>query len=197
MKFLQTITAAAFLAIGAASAQAQTWAIDPSHTEIGFNVTHLVISEVHGEFTDFQGSLTSSSEDFQDASIEFTAKVGSINTGDEKRDGHLKSPDFFDVANHPDLTFKSTSFKKVGDKTYKLTGDLTIKGVTKSVTLDATYRGTVTDPWGNTKSGFKIMGGIDRQDFGLTWTASTAAGELVVGNEIEFDISVELNKQQG
>jgi polyisoprenoid-binding protein YceI len=171
------------------------WAIDTAHSEIHFKVKHLVISTVTGKFEKFDGSVYSDSNDFSDAEVEFTADVSSINTGHPDRDGHLQSPDFFDVANYPKLTFKSRSSKKVGDSEYKLTGDLTIRGVTKPVELTVEYGGTTKDPWGNTKAGFEITGKINRKDFGLNWSAVTEAGGLVVSDEVKLQMAVELIKQ--
>jgi len=171
------------------------WAIDPAHTEIHFKVKHLVISTVSGKFDKFDGTVYSSSDDFSDAEIEFSADVNSVNTGNPDRDGHLKSPDFFDVANHPALSFKSKSIQKKGDNEYKLTGFLTLRGVAKQIDLDVEYGGTTKDPWGNTKAGFEITGKLNRHDFGLQWSAATEAGGLVVADEVKLQMSVELAKQ--
>ncbi len=177
---------------------AQTnWKIDNSHSKVGFMVTHLMVSETEGKFKIYEGTVDSKSEsDFTDAKIDFSIDVNSINTDDEKRDGHLKSPDFFDAANHPKITFKATSMKPGKTKTaYTLVGDLTMKGVTKKVTLTAIgATKTVKDPWGNTKYAFKIMGKINRKDFGLNWNAALEAGGVVVSEEVKIDITIELNK---
>ena len=170
------------------------WAIDPAHTEIQFKVKHLVISTVSGKFEKFDGSVYASSTDFSDAEVDFYADVNTINTGQPDRDAHLKSPDFFDAANYPKLTFKSKSVKKTGDNTYIMTGDLTIRGTTKSVQLTVEYGGTTKDPWGNTKAGFEITGKINRKDFGLSWNAVTEAGGLVVAEEVKLQLAVELAK---
>ncbi len=171
------------------------WAIDPAHTEIQFKVKHLVISTVSGKFEKFDGAVYSSSPDFSDAEVEFSADVDSINTSQPDRDGHLKSPDFFDAANHPKLTFKSTNIKKTGDSEYLMTGDLTIRGVSKPIQLSVEYGGTTKDPYGNTKAGFEITGKINRKDFGLTWSAVTETGGLVVSDEVKLQLAVELAKQ--
>lgn len=176
---------------------AQTkWNFDNSHSQIGFSVTHMLISETDGYFKDYSGSIVSSNDDFQNAVIKFEAKTASIFTDNEKRDQHLISDDFFDAEKFPMLNFESTSFTKVDGKNYKLVGNLTIKGVTKEVTLAAKYNGTITDPWGNTRAGFKISGDIDRFDYGLTWNAALEAGGLVVGKEVELDIKVEVLKEK-
>lgn len=171
------------------------WVIDPAHSEIHFKVKHLVISTVTGSFGKFEGSAISDSDDFSNAEFEFSADVDSINTNQADRDAHLKSPEFFDVANHPKLTFKSKSFKKKSDDSYSLTGDLTIRGITHEVTLDVEMGGVVKDPWGNTKAGFEVTGKINRKDFGLTWSALTETGNLVVADDVKLHINVELAKQ--
>jgi len=170
------------------------WAFDASHSKVGFIVTHLVISEVEGQFHDYEGTVITTGDDFEDAKIEFSADISSIDTENEKRDGHLQSPDFFDAENHPKLTFKSTSFKKKKGNKYELKGDLTIRGTTKPIVLDVTYGGTVKDAYGNTKAGFKLKGEIDRFDYGLKWDAATEAGNLVASREVELEINVQLAK---
>jgi polyisoprenoid-binding protein YceI len=170
------------------------WAIDTAHSEILFKVKHLVISTVSGKFDTFEGSLHASEDDFSDAEAEFSADVNSINTSQPDRDGHLKSADFFDAANHPKITFKSKSFKKTGSDTYIMTGDLTIHGVTKTIELAVEHGGTTKDPWGNVKTGFEISGKINRKDFGLLWSAVTETGGLVVSDEIKLQLNVELAK---
>ena len=172
-----------------------TWVIDPAHSEVQFKVKHLVISTVTGSFGKFEGSLLASKDDFSDASIDFSADIDSINTNQPDRDAHLKSPEFFDAANHPKLTFKSTSFRINDGSEYELTGDLTIKGTTKQVKLSVEYGGTTKDPWGNTKSGFEISGKINRKDFGLAWSAVTETGGLVVADEVRLALNIELAKQ--
>ena len=170
------------------------WTIDPTHSEIQFKVKHLVISNVTGSFDKFDGTVYSAGDDFTDASIDFNADVNSINTNQPDRDKHLKSPDFFDAANHPDLSFKSKSLKKKGDNGFVLTGDLTIRGTTKQVDLDGEFGGIVKDPYGNTKAGFELNGKINRKEFGLQWSAITEAGGMVVGDEIKLMMNVELAK---
>lgn len=171
------------------------WLIDPTHTEVLFKVKHLVISTVTGSFQKFDGSLTTSSDNFDGAEIEFSADVDSIDTNQADRDTHLKSADFFDAANHPKLTFKSKSFKKKSDHEFKLTGDMTIRGITKTIDLDVDFGGTIKDPWGNLKAGFEINGKINRKDFGLQWNAATETGGLVVSDEVKLQLNVELAKQ--
>lgn len=172
-----------------------TWAIDPSHSEISFKVKHLVVTTLTGKFDAFEGKLESTADDFSNASIQFSADINSINTGNADRDGHLKSDDFFNAASFPKLTFHSSSFVKTGDNTYKLTGDITLRDVTKSIELDVEYGGTMVDPWGNTKAGFEINGKLKRKEFGLKWDAITEAGGAVVSDEVKLHLNVQLVKQ--
>ncbi len=172
-----------------------TWALDPTHSEAQFKVKHLVISTVTGTFKSFEGSFESDSEDFEGAAISFSLDTNSIDTNQEQRDGHLKSGDFFDVENYPKITFKSTSFTKKKGDDYKLVGDLTIKDVTKSVELEVELGGIAVDPYGNTKAGFEVSGKINRKDFGLTWSAITEAGAVVVGEDIKLQFNVQFIKQ--
>lgn len=168
-----------------------TWNVDNSHSNVKFTVTHLVISEVEGYFKNFKGSITSSNADFNDASVDFTVDINSINTDNENRDKHLKSDDFFNAEQYPNMTFKSTSFKKVSGNKYKLTGNLTIRNITKTVTFDVIYGGTVKDPWGNTKAGFKATTVINRFDYNLKWNTVTEAGGAVVGKDVTIDLKLE------
>ncbi|CAN5319761.1 YceI family protein [soil metagenome] len=170
------------------------WTIDTAHSEITFKVKHLVISTVTGKFKEFDATLESDDDDFEDANISFEALIDSIDTGDEDRDNHLKSDDFFNASEHPKMTFESTSFKKTGDGQYKLIGDLTIRGNTKTVELDAKYGGTVRDPYGNTKAGFEINGKLNRKEFGLTWSAVTEAGNIVVSDEVKLHLNVQFTQ---
>ncbi len=172
-----------------------TYKIDPAHSEILFKVKHLMITNVTGSFGTFDGTLESESADFSDAKATFEADINSITTNNEQRDGHLKSDDFFSAEKFPKLTFVSTSFVKVNDEDYKLTGDLTIKGVTKSVTLDVVYGGTTNDPWGQTKAGFEINGKINRKDFGLVWGVVTEAGSVLLGDDVKLALNVQFTKQ--
>jgi len=196
MKKLVLSVAAAFLML---SATAQTaWKLDASHSKLGFSVTHMMVSETEGKFKIYEGSVDSKTEmDFTDAKVEFSADVNSINTEDEKRDGHLKSPDFFDATKFPKITFKSTSMKLMAKtKTaYVLEGDLTMHGVTKKVKLIAVGAPkTVKDPYGNIKNGFKVTGTINRKDFGLSWNAALEAGGVAVSEDVKLDMNIELNK---
>jgi len=180
----------AMLVAGAAFAQA-TWSADKVHSKIGFNATHLVVTEVEGQFKDYDFKVSSPADDFSGSDVEFTAKVASVSTDNEKRDGHLKSDDFFNAEKFPDLKFKG-KLTKAGGK-YVLKGDLTIRDVTKTVSFDVTYGGTVK-AFGGTRAGFKLTGKIDRFDYNLKWDKAIEAGGLVVGKEVEIVCKVELVK---
>ncbi|MGZ8509779.1 MAG: YceI family protein [Chitinophagaceae bacterium] len=173
-----------------------TWTIDTAHSEIGFKIKHLVISTVSGKFTSFDGQLEGDPENLTKAKISFSADIDSINTGNEQRDGHLKSADFFDAANHPKLTFSSKSIEPKGGSDYKVTGDLTIRGTTKPIILNVEFGGIQNNLYGQTVAGFEITGKINRQDYGLTWSAVTEAGGVVVSDEVKIAIDAELVKQQ-
>ena len=184
-----TLTAATFFV--ALAIFAQGWTMDKAHSRLGFNVTHLMVSNVDGKFKNFDASVTSSKDDFTDAVIELSADISSINTDNDRRDNDLKSPNFFDAAQFPKLSFKSTSFTKVDTKNYKLKGNLTIHGVTKPVELDVVFNGTFQNPMNKkTVAGFRIKGNIKRKDFGVGEKTPTA----VVSDEVEIDANVELNK---
>ena len=170
------------------------WALDPTHSEIHFKVKHLMITTVTGSFNTFTAAAETTSDDFTDASISFSAETASVDTGNEQRDGHLKSADFFDAEKFPTLSFVSTSYKKNGDD-YTLTGDLTIKDVTKSVTLAVEFGGVAKDPWGNTKAGFTLSGKINRKEFGLTWNAATETGGVLVSEDVKLLAEIQLVQQ--
>jgi polyisoprenoid-binding protein YceI len=170
------------------------WILDPTHSEIQFKVKHLVISTVTGTFKNFEASLITENEDFTDAEIDFSIAVDSIDTNQTDRDNHLKSADFFDAENFPVIKFKSTSFVKDGDD-YILNGDITVKDITKPIKFDVEFGGTATDFYNNEKAGFEITGKISRKEFGLTWSAVTEAGAIVVGDDIKLSASVQFVKQ--
>lgn len=171
------------------------WSIDPSHSEVTFKVKHLMISTVTGHFNKFNLDVITEGYDFNTASeILFTADIDSIDTNSDQRDAHLKSEDFFHAAKHAQLEFAGTKYEAKGDEA-KLHGNLTIKGVTKPVTLNVEYGGIVKDPYGQTKAGFTVSGKISRKEFGLTWSAVTEAGSVVVGDEIKVNAEVQLIKQ--
>ncbi|TCZ69652.1 YceI family protein [Flaviaesturariibacter aridisoli] len=184
------VAAALLLSTSGLFAQS-TWNVDPVHSNVRFTVSHLVISEVEGSFKKFNGSLQSAKPDFTDAKINFSVDVNSINTDNEGRDKHLKGDDFFNAAQYPAMNFTGTSFRKVSGNQYELKGNLSIRNVTKPVVFKVTYGGTVKDPWGNIKAGFKASGTINRFDYGLKWNSLTEAGGAVVGNEIAIDLRLE------
>ena len=193
MKIRMLTFVIALFAISLANAQS-IWTFDKAHTEIRFSAIHLVVSEVTGRFKSFDGKVTSASEDFSGSDIEFTADIASIDTENERRDNHLKSDDFFNAEKYPRLNFKG-KLVKINEK-YQLTGNLTIRDVTKPVTLDVVYNGTVKDPFSGTpKAGFNINGKINRFDYGLKWNALMETGGAVAGPEIDIECSVELQKQ--
>ena len=171
------------------------WSIDPSHSEVTFKVKHLMISTVSGHFSKFNLDVVTQGEDFNTASeILFTADIDSISTNSDQRDAHLKSEDFFHAAKHAQLEFVGTKYEAKGDDA-KLHGNLTIKGVTKPITLTVEFGGIVKDPYGQTKAGFTVSGKISRKEFGLTWSAVTESGGVVVGDEIKVNAEVQLIKQ--
>ncbi len=172
-----------------------TWTIDTAHTEIGFKIKHLVISTVSGKFTSFEGKLEGDPQDLTKSQISFSADIDSITTNNEQRDGHLKSADFFDAANHPKLTFSSTAIVQKEGNEYKVTGDLTIRNTTKPITLNVEFGGIQNNLYGQTVAGFEITGKINRQEYGLTWSAVTEAGGLVVSDDVKLAIDAELVKQ--
>ncbi|ARS34286.1 YceI family protein [Pontibacter actiniarum] len=172
------------------------WVVDPTHSEVQFKVKHLMITTVTGYFSKYNVEVETEDEDFTKASrIVFTADVDSISTNNEQRDTHLKSPDFFDAANHAQVRFEGNKFEKASDDQYKLHGDLTIRGTTKPVTVNVEFGGIVVDPYGQTKAGFTVTGKINRKEFGLSWDAVTEAGSVVVSDEIKLNSDIQLVKQ--
>lgn len=192
MKKITLSLAAILLSI---SSFAQNWKLDPAHTSIHFSASYLVITDVEGEFKKFDGIFSSAKPDWTDLKAEVTAQVSSITTGNDMRDNHLKSDDFFNAEKYPVITFKSKSVKMIDKNKYILTGDLTLRDVTRTVELPVVYGGTVKDPWGNIKAGFKATGKINRKDFNLKYSNAAATGEAVVGDEVEFKIDAVLIKQ--
>jgi polyisoprenoid-binding protein YceI len=174
---------------------AQTkWTVDNVHSSVKFTVTHLVISEVEGNFKVFSGTIVSKNTDFSDAAVDFSVDMKSISTDNEMRDNQLKSPDFFNAEKFPQAIFKSTSFKKVSENRYDLTGDLTMHGITKPIKFDVTYGGSVKDPYGNVKAGFKATATINRFDYDLKWNAVTEAGGAVVSQEVAISVRLEFSE---
>jgi len=168
-----------------------TWNLDPAHSEIEFKVRHMMISTVKGQFTNFDITVENDGEGLENAKISVDIKTDSVSTNNEQRDQHLKSEDFFGAASHPSITFVSTKIVKEDEEEYKLTGDLTIKGNTKSVTFDVEFGGTSQDPWGNQKAGYTVTGKINRNDFGLTWNAALETGGVMVSDEVKFQAEVQ------
>ena len=175
----------------------KNWVIDPTHSAIQFKIKHLMITNVTGSFNLFQATVETEGEDFSKAKISFTADIDSVSTSNEQRDSHLKGADFFDAATFPKLSFIATKCENVdNDGSYELLGDLTIKDVTKPIKLSVEFGGVVKDPYGNTKAGFSINGKINRKDFGLTWSAVTEAGGIVVSDDVRIVCEIQLIEQQ-
>ena len=166
------------------------WSIDPTHSEVAFKVKHMMISTVTGHFEDFSATAKTNGDDFSKAVVEFSAKTASVNTKNKDRDGHLQSDDFFNSEKYPELKFVSKSFD--GEK---LVGDLTIRDVTKEVTLNAEFNGVAVDPYGQTKAGFEITGEVSRKEFNLTWNAVTEAGSIVVSDKVKLIADIQFIKQ--
>ncbi len=186
------ILAAAVLAASPALA-ADTYTFDKAHTTVLFQVRH-ILTNVTGKFKDFEGTIQVDKANPAASTVEFAAQAASIDTNEPKRDEHLRSADFFDVANNPKLTFKSSSIKPNGKDNFKVTGELTMRGVTKPVTLDVAYLGEGKDPWGNEKLGFEVTGTLNRKDFNINWNKALDNGGVLVGDEVKLQISVEANK---
>ncbi|HYQ04550.1 MAG TPA: YceI family protein [Polyangiaceae bacterium] len=184
---------ATLLVVSVAAADSAEWAVDASHSHVGFSVSHLVVSKVNGRFKEVSGKATIDEADPTKSQVDITIPVSSINTDDEKRDAHLKSPDFFDAAAFPNIVFHSTKIAR-GGKQFKITGDLTMHGVTKSVTLDGSLSKPIKSPWGKDVRGVEVKGKLNRSDYGLTWNKTLDGGGVVVGNEVTLDIAVEINK---
>jgi polyisoprenoid-binding protein YceI len=171
------------------------WRVDPAHTRAEFAVKHLMITTVRGHFGDVDGTVREDSADPTRSTIEVSLKVASISTGVEQRDAHLRSPDFFDADQFPSLTFRSTRIVAAGDDKLQVTGDLTIKGVTKPVVLAVTEEGRGGDPWGGQRAGFSATTKIDRRDFGLNWNQALEAGGFAVGHEVKITLDIQLVRQ--
>jgi polyisoprenoid-binding protein YceI len=189
---MKHILSSAIIALISISSFAQTnWNVDNVHSSVKFSVPHLVISEVEGSFKKFNGNFTAAKADLTDAKVNFTIDVTSIDTDNENRDKHLKSDDFFNAEQFPQMTFKSTSIKKVSGNKYALYGNMTIRNVTKPVKFDVIYGGTAKDGYGNIKSGFKATTVINRFDYNLKWNTLTEAGGATVGKDVTIDMKLE------
>ncbi|WP_156290522.1 YceI family protein [Oceanobacillus salinisoli] len=172
------------------------WTVDAVHSEIGFSVKHMMISKAKGTFEKYDAVIEADPADLTDSTVEITIDASSVNTRNEGRDDHLRSADFFDVENHPSITFKATDIKKSSDSNYDLTGDLTIRGTTKPVTVDVTFEGISKDPMsGDTVAGFSGEAKINRKDYGLTWNAAVETGGVLVADEVKINFELELHKQ--
>ena len=194
MKTLFTVLLAVLLSNSLGFAQQKTWKTDPAHSAVKFNITHMVISEVEGNFTSFTGNITTENADFTDAKIDFIVDVNSINTDNEMRDGHLKSDDFFNAEKFPKMTFKGVSMKKIKGSKYELTGDLTLRNTTKRVTFDVNHGGIIKDGYGNIKAGFKAKSSINRFDYGLKWNMLTE-GVATVSDEVEIILNLQFAQE--
>ena len=172
-----------------------TWKIDPSHSAIAFSVRHMVVSKTRGRFTKWSGQLRFDPEDPHASSVEVNIEPGSVDTADADRDAHLRSPDFFDVEKFPSASFRSTKVTDQGGDRYRITGDLTIRGVTKPVVLEVTYEGSGKDPWGGERAGFNATTSIDRKQFGLEWNKTLETGGLLVGEKVDLTLEIEAIKQ--
>ncbi len=171
------------------------WTIDPSHSEIGFKVKHMMFTNVSGKFNNFQAKIENEDDKFETSQISFSAQVNSIDTNNADRDNHLRSADFFDAESYPVIFFKSTGINKVNEHVFEVSGDLTIKNVTKNITLEVEYSGLMKDPWGNTKAGVSLSGKINRKAFGLTWNASLESGGVLVGEDTKLIAEVQLIRE--
>lgn len=191
---MKNILASALLLLSL-GASADNWVIDPSHSSVKFTTKYMLISEVEGSFRKFDGTFTATQADFKDLTANMTVEVASVNTDNESRDGHLKGDDFFNAEKFPTMTFKSTGIKSLGKGRLVLTGDLTIRDVTKSVEVPLVYGGTTKDPWGNTRAGFKATGTINRKEFKLSWDKKNDLGEAVVADDVTFTIDASLIKK--
>jgi polyisoprenoid-binding protein YceI len=171
------------------------WVLDPVHSEILFKVKHLMITNVKGEFRNFQAEIISDENTFSNSKINLTIDAASIFTNSNDRDAHLKNADFFDVEKYKELKFESTMLNKIDDENYQLKGNFTMKGIIKEVTLDVEFGGIMKDPWGNEKAGFSLSGQINRKDWGLNWNAALETGGVLVGEEVKISAEVQFVKQ--
>jgi len=197
MRFKTFFSAAAVLVAlagsAATSSAADKYTVDPTHSSIGFAVRHMVVSKVKGYFNEYTATILYDDKDITKSSAEVTIKTASIDTRDAKRDEHLRTPDFFDAAKYPEITFKSKRIEKSGEG-FVAVGDLTMRGVTKEIQLPFTFAGVVTDPWGNTRLGLSASTKLNRQDYGVSWSKSLDSGGLVVSDDVEIAIEIEAIK---
>lgn len=171
-----------------------TWTIDPSHSTVEFVAKHMMITTVKGRFAELAGTVVADETRFEDSSVEVTFQAASLDTRSEQRDTHLRSADFLDVEHYPEVTFRSTAIRGAKES-FELTGDLTIRGVTRPITLDVTYEGEGKDPWGGTRASFSATGKFDRRDYGLTWNVALETGGILVSNEVRINVEAQLVQQ--
>jgi polyisoprenoid-binding protein YceI len=171
-----------------------TWTLDATHSSVDFSIRHLMVTNVKGSFHDFTANIEADANDLTDASIEFSVALASINTRNADRDAHLKTADFFDVENNPNLTFKSTKITKKSNGEYDVTGDVNLHGVTKTETFAVTFEGSAKDPWGNEKAGFSAVGSLKRSDYGLTYNAALETGGVMLGDQVKISLDIQAAK---
>ncbi len=196
MKKVMVIALGVLAAASTVCPQQVTWKVDQVHSRVQIAVRHMVIAEVTGLFNEFDATLVQTAEDFSNSKIKVVIKANSIDTHNEKRDNHLRSADFLDAVKYPEITFTSTSVEKTGENTYKVTGNLTIRDVTKTVVLDTKYFGEVTDPYGHARAGFKATTSINRIDYGVSWNALLEGGGLIVSEAVDITLNMQLVKQE-
>ena len=170
------------------------WQIDPTHSQVNFTVKHMMIAKVHGSFSEFSGTVNLDDKDLSRSDVEWTIQVASLSTSNDGRDQHLKSPDFFDVALYPTILFKSTQVEAAGKGHYKVTGDVTIKDVTRPETFDVEAEGPSKDPWGNERWGFTVTGSIDRKNYGLNWNVALETGGVMVSDQVKLELEVQVTQ---
>jgi polyisoprenoid-binding protein YceI len=192
-----TATATPAAGTAAQTDQKTTWTIDPAHSHVGFSIKHLMIATVRGRFTRVQGTVTVDEKDPTTAEIDVTIDTASVNTGEEKRDGHLRSSDFFDVERFPSMTFRSKRVEATSGNRFRVVGDLTVRDVTREVVLDTEVLGRAKDPWGQEHAGFEATTRFSRSDYGLMWNATLETGGVLVGDEVKVTIEAELLRKQG
>lgn len=194
MKRMMTLAMLLTLAAGGTAFAADTWTTDAAHSEVTFKIRHLM-SKVTGRFDTFNGTITTDFANLANSSVRFEIDAASINTNNEDRDKHLRSPDFFDVANHPKITFESSAITKTGDSSFDVTGTLTMRGVAKTITIPVAFLGAAQDPWGNTKAGFELGTSLDRKDYGVSWNKALDTGGILLGDDVEIAINLQAAKQ--
>ncbi len=175
--------------------QSTEWKIDHAHSNVTFEITHLMVATVIGKFEQFSGTIKSDAEDFSDITVEFQIETASVNTNNERRDNHLRSDDFFDSEINPYMTFKSKAFEKKEGNNYKMLGDLTMNDVTREIEFDVRFMGTIQDPWGNTRAGFRASSALDRTDYNLTYNTALDGGGVLIGNNVDLRVNLELIKE--